>query len=84
MKRELKLLMKEAHALGCESLPNRSHRHTIYSANVSKIRLGKNYQATIETSCNVKERQDQLVLHPVLSHSKEYVDKRVLISCLED
>ena len=87
MKRELELLCKEAHVFGCELDSDRSRRRTIhYFGNSSSTRIGKNHQATIQESWekDVKDRGDQIVLDPVLSHKSEYVDKDVMSSCLKD
>ena len=87
MKRELALLVEEAHVFGRELNSDRSRRRTIYNVgNVSSIRIGKNHQAKIEEASekDAKDRGDQIVLDPVLSHKSEYVDKDVMLSCLKD
>ena len=87
MKRELELLVKEAHVFGCEVNSNRPRRRMIYCVgNASSTRIGKNHQAAIGESCDndVKDRGDQLVLDPISSHNEEYVDKKVMLSCLKD
>lgn len=87
MKRELALLVEEAHVFGRELNSDRSRRRTIYNVgNVSSIRIGKNHQAKIEEASekDAKDRGDQIVLDPVLSHQSEYVDKYVMLSCLKD
>lgn len=87
MKRELELLVKEAHIFGCELPSDRSRRRTIYYlGNSHCIRIGKNHQATIGESRekDVKDRGDQILLDPVSSHKSEYIDKDVMLSCLKD
>ena len=86
MKRELTLLIKEANeSFGYKIESDRSRRRMIYGVAPS-IKIGKNHQAMIDHSFeNVsKDRADQLILDPISSYNKEYVDKDVMSSCLKD